>query len=263
MGLFSRRHHAQTGNQSDQARRSPDAPAGSQHLGQEAQEADAPAGTAALADAPGTGSTDPATQAPGGPWDVSHAPDYPGGRIDLGALHVPAVDGMQLRLDEPGPDGTVAAVVLVLAGSSLELRAFAAPRSEGIWEGLRADIAAELSGAGASYQVLDGPHGRELLANVPLRTPDGQQTSATVRFLGADGPRWFLRGVLQGPAATDAEAATDLRALFDEVVVVRGHEARPPREVLPLHMPDLIPATAGAPSPAGQEEGAGAPEAQA
>ena len=58
-----------------------------------------------------------------GPWDLSELPedqeDVP--RIDLGALQVPAVDGMQLRLEQ-GPDGTITAVVLALGGSALELR---------------------------------------------------------------------------------------------------------------------------------------------
>ncbi|WP_010615095.1 DUF3710 domain-containing protein, partial [Actinomyces oris] len=57
-----------------------------------------------------------------GPWDLSELPEdqeeVP--RIDLGALQVPAVDGMQLRLEQ-APDGTVTAVVLALGGSALEL----------------------------------------------------------------------------------------------------------------------------------------------
>ena len=46
-----------------------------------------------------------------GPWDLSELPEdqeeVP--RIDLGSLQVPAVDGMQLRLEQ-APDGTVTAV---------------------------------------------------------------------------------------------------------------------------------------------------------
>ena len=45
-----------------------------------------------------------------GPWDLSELPEdqeeVP--RIDLGSLQVPAVDGMQLRLEQ-APDGTVTA----------------------------------------------------------------------------------------------------------------------------------------------------------
>ena len=34
-----------------------------------------------------------------------------------------------------------------------------------------------------------------------------------VRFMGVDGPRWFLRAVLSGPAATDTdEASTSSRS---------------------------------------------------
>ena len=77
-----------------------------------------------------------------GPWDLSELPEdqeeVP--RIDLGSLQVPAVDGMQLRLEQ-APDGTVTAVVLALGGSALELRAFAAPRTAGIWDELRGDLA--------------------------------------------------------------------------------------------------------------------------
>ncbi|WP_167202202.1 DUF3710 domain-containing protein [Actinomyces respiraculi] len=175
-----------------------------------------------------------------GPWDAAAAPDTP--RIDLGSLRVPAVDGMQMRLDQPREGGSPVALVLALGGSTLELRAFAAPRSDGIWEELRADITAELTRAHASLKVLQGPHGTELLAQVPVRSPEGDRSSVPARFIGVDGPRWFLRGVLQGRAATDDEAAAALREVFDDVVVVRDSQARPPREVLPLHVPGAAPA---------------------
>ena len=83
------------------------------------------------------GTTRPDAGATTGPWDVADAPDTP--RIDLGSLRVPAVDGMQMRMDAPRDGGSAAAVVLILGGSTLELRAFAAPRTAGIWEDLRAE----------------------------------------------------------------------------------------------------------------------------
>ena len=58
-----------------------------------------------------------------GPWDLHELPEdqeeVP--RIDLGSLRIPAVDGMQLRMEQ-GPEGTITAVVLALGGSALELR---------------------------------------------------------------------------------------------------------------------------------------------
>ena len=198
-----------------------------------------------------TNSDDVASGAPAetgtGPWDAADAPDRPGsvGRIDLGSLRVPAVDGMQIRLENPGGAGQeISAAVLVLAGSTLELRAFAAPRTIGIWEELREDITAELTRARARFEVEDGEHGPEILAHVPVRTPDGREGTVAARFIGVDGPRWFLRGVLQGPAATDEAASQVLRDVFADIVVVRDGAARPPREILPLHAPGIVSAPA-------------------
>lgn len=109
-----------------------------------------------------------------------------------------------------------------------------------MWDELRADITAELTRARASCRVLTGPHGPEILAQVPVRGPGGQPMNVPARFIGVDGPRWFLRGVLQGRAATDDEAARALREVFDDVVVVRDGQARPPRELLPLHAPGAV-----------------------
>lgn len=198
-----------------------------------------------------TNSDDVASGAPAetgtGPWDAADAPDRPGsvGRIDLGSLRVPAVDGMQIRLENPGGAGQeISAAVLVLAGSTLELRAFAAPRTIGIWDELREDITAELTRAKARFEVEDGEHGPEILAHVPVRTPDGREGTVAARFIGVDGRRWFLRGVLQGPAATDEAASQVLRDVFADIVVVRDGAARPPREILPLHAPGIVSAPA-------------------
>ena len=57
------------------------------------------------------------------------------------------------------------------------------------------------------------------------------------RFIGVDGPRWFLRGLLTGPAATDTLQAKRLEELFRGIVVVRGGDAMAPRNALPLHLP--------------------------
>ena len=150
---------------------------------------------------------------------------------------MPAVAGMQLRLESMTPDGHPTAAVIVLAGSSLELRAFAAPRTTGIWEELREDITLELRRGRARTSVTDGPHGPEITSQVPVRDSQGHEAVVNVRFIGVDGPRWFLRGVLQGRAASDEAAAAPLREVLDQVVVVRDSQARPPREILPLRDP--------------------------
>ncbi len=45
------------------------------------------------------------------------------------------------------------------------------------------------------------------------------------RFIGVDGPRWFLRGVIAGEAAVDPGAAAQVEDLFRSIVVVRGIDA--------------------------------------
>jgi len=150
-------------------------------------------------------------------------------------------DAHEEQLEVPA---IVTAVVLALGGSALELRAFAAPRTAGIWDELRGDIANELAGNGARYEESHGEHGTELVAHLPMRGPDGTMATGTIRFLGIDGPRWFLRGVLQGPAATDEAASRVLRGVFADIVVVRDGAARPPREILPLHAPGISTAPA-------------------
>ena len=58
-----------------------------------------------------------------------------------------------------------------------------------------------------------------------------------IRFVGVDGPRWFLRGLFAGAAAADPAAAAPLEAVFREVVVVRGDHPMPPRDLLELRLP--------------------------
>lgn len=171
-----------------------------------------------------------------GPWDVDAThPEMP--RVDLGAIRLPQVDGMEVRLEVDKATNVVSAVAVLLDGSSLQLQAFAAPRTEGIWDEIREEIAASITQQGGTVDDLPGPYGRELLARLPVRTPEGRTGHRPARFLGTDGPRWFLRGVLTGRAAVEPDAAGRLEDLFGQVVVVRGTDARPPRDLLPLQLP--------------------------
>ena len=90
---------------------------------------------------------------------------------------------------------------------------------------------------------MDGPFGPELAGTIVATPPaaPGQPAPQPVRrparFLGVDGPRWFLRGMISGPAAASPEAAATLEDAFRAVVVVRGAEPMPVREQLPLTLP--------------------------
>lgn len=206
------------------------------------------AGTAPVDDVAGTddpGLSSGASRAAGdagarpgerGPWDVSEVPDR-GRRVDLGALWLPGRDGMELRMEIEKSSKIVSAAAVSLNGSALQLQVFAAPRTAGIWDEVRAEIAESVTKQGGSVDDLPGPFGRELLARLPVRTAEGRTGHRPARFIGHDGPRWFLRGVLTGRAAIDPQAATELEDLFADVVVVRGGEPRAPRDLLPLTVP--------------------------
>ncbi|WP_299957156.1 DUF3710 domain-containing protein [uncultured Modestobacter sp.] len=178
-----------------------------------------------------------------GPWDEADAPQDGRPRVDLGALRVPAVGGMELRVDVNAQQQVVGAS-LRMGDSLLQLSVFAAPRAGGLWDEVRADLARGASGQGGQLREVDGPFGRELAGSVLLTpaAPPGQTAPAKpvrrpARFLGVDGPRWFLRGMMTGPAAADPEAGAALEAAFRDVVVVRGPQPMPVREQLPLTLP--------------------------
>ena len=65
----------------------------------------------------------------------------------------------------------------------------------------------------------------------------GAAGARPARFVGVDGPRWFLRGVIAGKAAEQPDDASEIEELFRSVVVVRGTTPMPPRDLIPLHMP--------------------------
>lgn len=165
-----------------------------------------------------------------GPYDVSEAPEGVR-RLDLGGLQIPAIDGVEVRV-QANPEGVVQQVVLVHGENALQLGVFAAPRSEGIWDEVRDEIRKSLFDDGVAAQETDGEYGVELRARV--RTPDGV---TDLRFIGVDGPRWMVRGVFQGPAAVDPSRAGALVDCLRGLVVDRGQEAKPVREPLPLRLP--------------------------
>ena len=104
------------------------------------------AGTAASA----TSSTDTVTdedtpQAPvlgieRGPWDAGSV-DGDEGYLKLGAIWVPAIEGLMLTFEMDQAQSEVTAVQVVRGDSTIQLQAFAAPRTAGLWDEIRAEIA--------------------------------------------------------------------------------------------------------------------------
>ncbi len=199
-----------------------------------------PADGEAVADAPATehpdGSAEPSFSRARGPFDSSEVDEDPD-HLDLGSIRLVPINGMQMRLELDESQQTVLSVHALIADSGVQLQAFAAPKTLGLWEEIRDEIADSIVSQGGTADAVRGPLGMELMARMPSRGPDGRTVFQPVRFLGVDGPRWFLRAVISGPAAVDETAAEPLVELVRGVVVVRGDEAMPPREVLPLRLP--------------------------
>ncbi|MFW3169668.1 DUF3710 domain-containing protein [Geodermatophilus sp. CPCC 206100] len=193
-----------------------------------------------------------------GPWDAADAPADGVARIDLGSLQLPAAPGTELRVDVNAQQKVIGATLR--AGESLlQVSAFAAPRAAGIWDDVRAELARSASGQGGSLREVEGPFGPELTGTV-FTTPPAQQgqpapkpVRRAARFLGVDGPRWFLRGMISGPAAADPEAAPVLEEAFRRIVVVRGSDPMPVREQLPLTLPPQAAAQVAAQQAARQQ----------
>jgi hypothetical protein len=172
-----------------------------------------------------------------GPYDERDAPDDEVPRLDLGALRVPVVPGYDLRVELNEAQQVIAAT-LAAADGTLQLGVFAAPRNEGIWDAVRAEIAESLNAQRrGSATEASGPFGTELRGQLPAETGKG---TVPVRFLGVDGPRWFLRGLLAGPAAGDPAKSRRFEEAFRLCVVVRGTEPLPVRDAVPLHLPPEV-----------------------
>lgn len=188
------------------------------------------------ADATTGPASDPEVDRSEGPFDDAEVDDEVM-RLDLGSLRVPGVEGMELRLEIDQQAQQVVAATAVIGESALQLQAFAAPRTRRIWREIRDEIADSIEEQGGTVELHDGDLGAELHTRMPSAGPDGRTVFAPARFVGVDGPRWFLRGVISGRAAIDPAAAKELTDILRGTVVVRGSEPMAPRELLPLALP--------------------------
>ena len=233
MGLFSRRKRRSTeeGEELDPRDTGEEDPA---------QDAAAPAGAqdgGAVVEEPTAEEPEPlrGEHLEDGPYDESAAPEED--RIDLGGLLVPTIDGMELRMEVDQRSGAVTGANLVLGGSSLQVQAFAAPKTRGLWEDVRGSLRDSVVKQGGTAETRPGAFGTELITRLPVKRADGRTGYRPARFIGIDGRRWFLRAILTGKALGDPEQSRRFETLISRLVVVRGTGAMAPQELIPLHLP--------------------------
>jgi hypothetical protein len=173
-----------------------------------------------------------------GPYDVNDVRD-PRPFIDFGSLRVIPRSDIHLKAEIEEHDGNVVAITIDYKGSSLQLQAFAAPKSAGLWQEVRDQLRTNFESQGSPVEERLGSFGPELVASI-VDTGLGIKFAGRkiARFVGVDGPRWFLRGIITGPGATEPVSAFDMDEIFRGVIVNRGDEPIPPRDLLPLVMPE-------------------------
>ena len=176
---------------------------------------------------------------PRGPFDADEmpadAPEVP--RIDLGSLHIPAVEGLELRLQVDENSGEIAAVLLTGEEGAIELRAFAAPRNGDLWGEVLPQLAADVQQRGGQVGQRDGNFGPELICQLGVTLPDGEEGVQPSRILGINGPRWLLRVTFLGRPAVEPEVGEAWEQVLHHIVVSRGKTAMPKGEALPIVLP--------------------------
>lgn len=169
---------------------------------------------------------------PDGPYDEADAPENDGvARMDLGSIRVPVPSGAQVQVELDKDSGSVRAVHVVTPHGQATISAYAAPRSEGLWPAVSDELAEQLRSDGGMVRRLSGEWGRELSV---------RRSDVILHFIGVDGPRWMLRGVIAGPEQVASGAPETLRQLMRDTIVVRGAAPMPVRNPLPIALPDAM-----------------------
>ena len=182
-----------------------------------------------------------------GPWDVEdeNVPDYDE-YLDMGSYYLPFLKGIELRVKANRATQQVLGTTITYGSSSVEIEAFAAPKTLGLWDDVRADLIE----ANKDAKEVEGVFGTELA--LPVTVKGGRKV--LTRIVGVDGPRWMLRGIFSGKAATDPEGEETkaLNQFFADIVVERGDNPLAPRDLIPMH-PPVAPAERKAAKAAAEE----------
>lgn len=174
-----------------------------------------------------------------GPFDVADVDVDNDGveRVDLGGMLIAPAEGLELRVQVDEKTQDVRSVLIVGPTGAVDVRAFAAQRSGGMWPDVRQQIAADTARRGGTATEREGRHGTELVCEAPVKNAEGQTNRQASRVAGIEGPRWFLRATYLGRPAVDPEAAGPWEEAVDRIVVRRGDTPMAPGEPLPIELP--------------------------
>lgn len=171
-----------------------------------------------------------------GPYDVKDAPDTE--RVDFGSIQIPAREGLSIAVEVEKRSRAATGLTLTYGESQIQVNAFAAPKSEGLWEEIRKSLRESIASQGGTTETREGVFGTELYARIPIAVKgSNKRAHRPMRFVGIDGPRWFLRAVISGAALQTGAVREEVEEVIRSIVVVRGSMAKAPREVLELKVP--------------------------
>jgi hypothetical protein len=180
----------------------------------------------------GNGKSQPLDRQSAGPFDITELVQVRPS-IDFGAIQLPLRDDVVYKLEVEEATSKIVALTVGHNGSALQLQAFSAPASEGVWHEIRSSLEQSILAQNGRTEQVVGPLGPELNAQIP--NVDGGFRLA--KFIGVDGPKWFLRGVISGLALGDVLSMSHVIDIFRSVAVVRGSQPMPPKELLELVAP--------------------------
>lgn len=155
--------------------------------------------------------------------------DFSDGALDLGSVKIPMPRPSEVQV-EMGPDGPRMVHIVTKVGRVTPV-AFASSMSGGLWEESIPEIVSGMRGDGLDASLEDGPWGQEIV---------GKTEHATIRMIGAEGPRWTLRVTLAAPNDSADDLAVLGREMIARTFVYRGDSPMMAGNVLPVVMPAAL-----------------------
>ena len=162
--------------------------------------------------------------------------------LDLGAVFLPNIPGLEVHLDLDPRSGKGKSVSLHLNMTIAEVQIFAAAVNDDLWATMRDAITSGLRDQKVDCSVEMGRFGTEIHAVMPTVDLDGNAHVQPVRFVGVRGSRWLVRAVISGDGALvveqpNADAGPDIDEVISQLVINRGEDPLPPGERLALRSP--------------------------
>lgn len=158
--------------------------------------------------------------------------------LDLGAIKVPMLEGLEISMTIDQETMRTVSVALVYGTSMADIQVFARAKDELLWPETRDGLVSGLTQQGVTSEVVIGRFGSEVQCTMPATDFDGKNILQSVRFIGIDGDRWFMRIAISGSASVDDAEIAVFDDLISGIDVVRGDEPMSPGEPLEFRVPE-------------------------